>query len=81
MSKKELERIVRYRMSPVNVSVHTTNPRLRVKMLGNRFAGNVLEKVKLLTDGGIKVNAQIVLCRGLNDFIRVSPAYPWFRWA
>lgn len=67
MDKKELERIVRYRMSPVNVSVHTTNPHLRVKMLGNRFAGDVLEKVKLLTDGGIKVNAQIVLCRGLND--------------
>ncbi|HOQ06891.1 MAG TPA: DUF512 domain-containing protein [Clostridiales bacterium] len=67
MKRDELERIVRYRMTPVNVSVHTTDPGLRVKMLGNRFAGDVLEKMKILTDGGINVNAQIVLCKGLND--------------
>lgn len=67
IKEDELLRIVRYKMSPVNVSVHTTNPELRVFMLGNRFAGNVLEKIKKLTDGGIKVNAQIVLCRGIND--------------
>jgi len=67
MKRNELERIVRYRMTPVNVSVHTTNPGLRVKMLGNRFAGDVLDKIRILTDGGINVNAQIVLCRGLND--------------
>lgn len=65
--ENELERIIKYKMSPVNVSVHTTNPELRVSMLGNRFAGNVLEKIKELTKGGIKVNAQIVLCRGVND--------------
>jgi len=67
IKRNELDRIVKYRMSPVNVSVHTTNPELRVKMLRNRFAGDILEKIKVLTDGGITVNAQIVLCRGLND--------------
>jgi putative radical SAM enzyme (TIGR03279 family) len=63
----ELERIIRYRMTPVNVSVHTTNPKLRCSMLGNRFAGDILDKIRILTDGGITVNAQIVLCKGLND--------------
>lgn len=67
LGEKELERIIRYRMSPVNVSVHTTNPELRKSMLGNRFAGDVLDKIRTLTLGGITVNAQIVLCRGLND--------------
>ncbi|HEX2944667.1 MAG TPA: DUF512 domain-containing protein [Clostridia bacterium] len=67
MKKQELERIIRYRMTPVNVSVHTTNPELRKKMLGNRFAGDVLGKIGFLTAGGIAVNAQIVLCKGLND--------------
>lgn len=67
MKDQELDRIIRYRMSPINVSVHTTNPALRVKMLGNRFAGNILERVKRLVEAGITVNAQIVLCRGWND--------------
>lgn len=67
MDKYDLERIVRYRMTPVNVSVHTTNPELRRLMMGNRFAGDVLEKIKILTEGGITVNAQIVLCKGYND--------------
>jgi len=67
MDEKELDRIVRYRMSPVNVSVHTTNPELRKFMLGNRFAGDVLDKIGMLCKGGITVNAQIVLCRGVND--------------
>lgn len=67
MGEKELERIIRYRMSPVNVSVHTTNPELRKAMLGNRFAGDVLGIIRKFTEGGITVNAQIVLCRDLND--------------
>ncbi len=67
MKNEEIDRVIRYRMTPVNVSVHTTDPELRVKMLGNRFAGDVLKKIKRLTDGGITVNAQIVLCKGLND--------------
>lgn len=67
MKQNEIDRIIRYRMSPVNVSVHTTNPDLRVKMLNNRFAGDILSKMKLLTDNGITLNAQIVLCRDIND--------------
>ncbi len=67
MKRNELDRIVRYRMTPVNVSVHTTDPELRIKMLGNRFAGDIIQKIKILTDGGIKINTQIVLCKGIND--------------
>jgi putative radical SAM enzyme (TIGR03279 family) len=67
MRENELERIVRYKMSPVNVSVHTTNPELRKFILGNRFAGNILEKIGILVKGGIKVNAQIVLLKDIND--------------
>ncbi len=64
---KELERIVKYHLSPINVSVHVTDPETRCKMLNNKNAGDVLEKIKVLTDGGITVNAQIVLCPGVND--------------
>jgi len=67
LSNDEIERIIRYRMSPVNVSVHTTNPELRVRMLNNRFAGDILEKIRRFTSNGITVNCQIVLCPGIND--------------
>lgn len=67
MGRKDLERIVKYRMSPVNISIHTTNPRLRVKMLNNKFAGDGLNKMKYLAQNGITLNAQIVLCKGIND--------------
>jgi putative radical SAM enzyme (TIGR03279 family) len=67
MSEAKLERIVRYRISPINVSVHTTDPELRVKMLGNRFAGKIMQQLKYLTEHGIVVNAQVVLCPGYND--------------
>lgn len=67
MKQDELERIVRYRMSPVNVSVHTTNPQLRVSMLNNRHAGEIFPKLRYLADHDIQLNAQIVLCRGIND--------------
>ncbi|MDF2985619.1 MAG: Fe-S oxidoreductase [Eubacterium sp.] len=67
IKNEELKRIIHYRMSPINVSVHTTNPDLRKLMLGNRFAGDVLNKIKMLTDNGIEVNCQIVLCRDIND--------------
>lgn len=72
MKEEELDRIIRYRMSPINVSVHTTNPELRVKMLGNRFAGNVMQRIDKLVQAGITVNAQIVLCRGWNDGIELE---------
>lgn len=64
---EELHRIVKYKLSPINVSVHTTNPELRVRMLNNRFAGDVLRKIRILTEGNIQVNCQIVLCKGIND--------------
>ena len=67
MDDEEMDRIIRYRMSPVNVSVHTTNPQLRVRMLNNRFAGDVLQRIKRFTNAGITVNCQIVLCPGIND--------------
>jgi putative radical SAM enzyme (TIGR03279 family) len=67
IKNEELQRIIDYKMSPINVSVHTTNPELRKFMLGNKFAGDVLDKIKLLTDNGIEVNCQIVLCRDIND--------------
>ena len=64
---EELDRLVKMHISPVNVSVQTTNPELRCKMLSNRFAGKILEQMKRLSDGGLDLNAQIVLCRGVND--------------
>ena len=64
---EELKRIIRFRLSPINVSVHTTDPELRCKMLNNRFAGDILRKIKMITDAGLTVNAQIVLCKGYND--------------
>ena len=64
---KELERIVKYHLSPINVSVHVTDHETRCKMLRNKNAGDVLEKIKVLIDGGITVNTQIVLCPGVND--------------
>ncbi|MCT4631743.1 MAG: DUF512 domain-containing protein [Firmicutes bacterium] len=67
LSQDDLDRIVRYNISPINVSIHTTNPDLRVKMLGNRFAGNVLEVLTHLTDNRIMINGQIVLCPNVND--------------
>lgn len=67
MAQEDLERIVRYRMSPVNISVHTTNPELRAAMLNNRFAGDILEKMRYLAENDITLNAQIVLCRDIND--------------
>ncbi|HEY8500903.1 MAG TPA: DUF512 domain-containing protein [Clostridia bacterium] len=72
MDIDELNRIIRHRMSPVNVSVHTTNPELRVFMMGNKTAGDVLFKLKLLAEGGIALNMQIVLCRGINDGIELD---------
>ena len=63
----ELNRLVKYRLSPINVSVHTTNPELRCNMLKHKGAGDVLKKIDVLRKGCITVNAQIVLCPGYND--------------
>lgn len=67
MSDKDIDRIIKYRISPINVSVHTTNGELRVKMTNNRFASNIYERLKKLAEAGIKLNCQIVLCPGIND--------------
>ncbi len=69
MSDEDIERIRRYHLSPINISFQTTNPELRCKMLGNRFAGEALKKVDRLCEGdsGIELNGQIVLCKGVND--------------
>lgn len=64
---KDIERIIEYKLAPINISVHTTNPELRCKMLNNRFAGRVLEYIDMLYKAEIPMNAQIVLCKGLND--------------
>ena len=69
MSDKDIDRILKYHLSPINISFQTTNPELRCKMLNNRFAGEALKKVdKLCAEGsGIEINGQIVLCKGVND--------------
>ncbi len=67
MKEYDLERVICYHLMPINISVHTTNPALRCKMLHNRFAGDVLEKIRQLYEAGISMNGQIVLCKGLND--------------
>ncbi len=67
MKESDLKRIIQYHLAPINISVHTTNPELRCKMLHNRFAGKILDQIDSLYAAGIPMNAQIVLCRGIND--------------
>lgn len=67
MKDKDIERIIHYHLEPINVSVHTMNKELRCKMLHNRFAGDALDKMQRLLEAGIEMNAQIVLCKGIND--------------
>lgn len=67
MTESDLDRIIQYRISPINISVHTTNPELRVKMLNNRVAGKLYERMKRLASARIQMGAQIVLVPGYND--------------
>ena len=67
MSDADVERLIRMRVSPINISVHTTNPELRKTMLNNRFAGNILERMKKFAAAELYMNCQIVLCPGFND--------------
>ena len=67
MSDEDIDRIIRYRISPINVSVHTTNPELRITMLNNKNAGKIMERLNRLTENGINLNCQIVLVPGVND--------------
>ncbi len=67
ITEHEIERIIKMHISPINVSVHTTNPELRCKMMNNRFAGDALKHLKRFADAGITLNCQIVACPGIND--------------
>lgn len=67
MTDHDIDRIIRYHLSPINISFQTTNPELRCMMLRNGFAGEALKKVDRLYEAGISMNGQIVLCKGVND--------------
>lgn len=67
LEEKDIDRIIEMHISPVNVSVHTTNPELRVKMMKNKRSGEVLSYLKKLADAGIHICGQIVLCKNIND--------------
>lgn len=67
MKDKDIDRIIKFHLSPINISVQTTNPELRCRMLNNRFAGDALKKVDRLYEAGTPMNGQIVLCKGVND--------------
>ena len=67
ITEHEIERIIRMHISPINISVHTTNPELRVKMMNNKNAGNALSILNRFNDAGIKMNSQLVLCPDIND--------------
>ena len=67
LTDRDIDRIVKMHMSPVNISVHTTNPELRVKMMKNKNAGKILDIMRRFKDGGITMNGQIVLCKNTND--------------
>ena len=67
MKEEDIKRLIDLKVSPINISVHTTNPDLRVKMLSNRFAGNILDIMKRFSENGIHMNCQVVLCPHIND--------------
>lgn len=67
LKDEDLDRIIRYKLAPINISVQATDPELRKKMLNNRFAGDILRRIKKLADAEIPMNAQVVLCKGYND--------------
>ena len=67
ITEHEVERIIKMHISPINISVHTTNPELRVKMMTNKNAGKVLDIMHRFNEAGIKMNSQLVLCPGFND--------------
>ena len=67
VTDEELERIVRLQLSPLYVSVHTTNPALRVKLLRNRHAGKILSQIDKLVQGGIEIHCQAVIVPNEND--------------
>lgn len=67
MQEKDIDRIIQMQLAPINISVQTTNPDLRCKMLNNRFAGEKLKFLQRLYDGHVEMNGQIVCCKNVND--------------
>lgn len=67
MSRRELDRIKTMHISPINISVHTTNPQLRIRMLANKRGGEIMERLREFAEAGIQMNCQLVVCRGVND--------------
>ncbi len=67
ITEHEIERIIKMHISPINISVHTTNPELRVKMMTNKNAGSALQIMQRFDKAGIKMNSQLVLCPEIND--------------
>lgn len=72
VNDQELQRIADLKLSPLNVSVHTTNPALRVRMLGNKRSGEILRQIEFLAKHGIEMNTQIVLCPEWNDGVELD---------
>lgn len=72
LTEHEIDRIIKMHISPVNISVHTTNPELRCRMMNNRFAGDALNIIKKFDDAGIKMNFQLVLVPGYNDGVELE---------
>ncbi len=71
MKEEDIDRIIRYKISPINVSVHTTDAELRKIMLNNKFAGNVYDRLKRLAEASIKINCQVVSCPGINNGVEL----------
>lgn len=67
LTEHEVQRIIDMHISPVNISVHTTDPELRCRMMNNRFAGETLQILRRFADAGLAMNVQLVLCPGYND--------------
>ncbi len=72
MKDEDIDRIIYYHLSPINISVHTTNPELRKMMLNNNKAGNIMERMRKLADSGIELHLQVVLCKGINDGLELD---------
>lgn len=72
MKEGDIQRIIDYRISPINLSVHATDPELRIRMLNNKKAGSILAVMKRFDKHQIKMNCQIVLCPGVNDGVNLD---------
>lgn len=77
LTEQEVERIIEMRISPINISVHTANPELRVAMMKNKNAGKVLDFIPKLAAAGISLNTQLVLCPGINDGAELRRSIEW----